>query len=345
MNKKLIALSVMGVALQAIPQAYAQPSQTKNATSSTEITLGAVFLQPTGTVLDYAVLGTTEPTLSPRWNVATINPGYTAGFELGGRYHTQNAAHDVQINWTHVATRDSSVTHAGSTEIAVPMFQVQTDLTNPSQQAQATAQFNYDIVNLNAGQWVDYGHSTEMRFYAGLSGGQLKETLTRSYKDNAATFMQTSENVSKFTGAGPLFGISGVYNLPFHLDLKGAVSASALIGQMQPSTNFSSSSSDLEDIGVSTNYQAISPADSTQVVPGLTAQLGLSYAHAFNHGGLVTIDAGYQAATYFNAIVAYNPSAVSSEISLGSLNITALEKSVSNFSMNGPYVKVTMQFG
>lgn len=311
-----------------------------------ELTLGAVFLQPSGTNLDYAVLGYPLPVNSPHWDVETIKPSYTPGFFLAAHYLFPNTEHDLRLNWTHVNTHNSNSVQAGPSEFAVPLFQAGPSagqsMNNASQQAHATAKFNYDIINLDAGWNADYRRDTQLRFYAGLSGGRLKESLSATYQDNAATYMINSTNQSTFSGIGPLFGLSGLYKLPYRFGITGGLSASALIGSLKAVTDYTSSSPQLAASGVSKNQQSITPKTTSQVVPGLDGKLGLNYRQVFGKGSVFMIEVGYEYATYFNAVVAYNPNTVFGEINLGTIALSSLGKSVSNFSVDGPFVNLSV---
>ena len=309
-----------------------------------EFTAGALFLQPTGSNLDYAVLGFPLPVNSPHWDVATVFPGYSTGFYLGGRYILRNAVNDLQLNWAHLSTNDADAVHAGANQFTTPIFQsgpsVGQTINPASQNAYANVKFNYDIINLDAGQMVGYGYNTQLRFFAGLSGGQLKETFTTSFQDNAKTFNISYTNKSQFTGVGPLFGVDTLYKLPYSIGVTGTLSASALIGSLNPSTTYAYTSPQVSGI----NYQSIAPRNTTQLVPGLHGKLGLNHAHLFDNGSIWTIEAGYEYANYFNAIVAYNPLTVFGDVTTGTIALSSLGKTVSNFAVNGPFVNLSVQF-
>lgn len=344
MKKSMAALGLLGLMVHT---AYAG-SGGQGSPAAYELTGGVVFLQPTGSNLDYAVLGYPFPVQSPHWSASAVYPGYSAGFDVAGRYIFKDSKADVALAWTRVTTSDSDSTYAGSGQFAVPLFQAgpsfgQT-INNASQIAHATAAFNFNVVNLDAGYPVEYGQNTQVRFYAGLSGAQITEKLSASFQDIAATYMMNSINNSQYTGVGPLLGAEGRYQLPYHLGITGGLAASGLIGGLKASTNYISSSPQLAAAGITTNYQSINPRNSTQVVPGLDGKLGLNFTHSFTEGTMVTVDAGYAYATYFNAIVAYNPNTVFGEVSLGTIALSSLGKSVSNFSVNGPYVNLSVLF-
>ena len=353
MNKNRLTLSLLSLMVGATSLAHAGEMATASnlpfdSNTGFEVTASVLFLQPAGTNLDYAILGFPLPVNSPHWNTETINPSYSTGFNVGARYGFRNTENDVRLDWTHLNTSDSDAAYAGTSEFVVPFNQVGPSLgqqLNPAtQQAHATAKFNYDVVNLDAGEYVDYGKHTQLRFFAGLSGAQLKEQLTTSFQDNGATFQFSSINNSKFTGMGPLFGIDGIYTLPRGFGVIGKIAGSALIGGSEPSTLYSSSSPQLAAAGVSVNHQSINSPTTTQVVPSLDGKLGLDYAYSFGKDLVFTIAAGYQAATYFNALVSYNPSSLFGEINLGTVAVSTMEKSVSNFSVNGPFIDFSLKF-
>ena len=95
---------------------------------------------------------------------------------------------------------------------------------------------------------------------------------------------------------------------------------------------------------ISTNKQGIYPPHVTQVVPGFDGALGLHYSYSLNKGSVLSIEIGYEYATYFNAIVAYNPITVVGEVDIGTIALDSLGKTTSNFSVNGPYLNLSLAF-
>ncbi len=310
-----------------------------------EISLGALYLQPSSSNLDYAVLGYPFPTESPHWNVQTVKPTYSLGFDLRGRYFIPDTNYDVAASWDHLNTSDSDFTQVGTGSglfVVIP-FQAGPSFgqsfNNPSQQATSTVKFYYDVINLDIGKNIDFTPYTEMRFFVGLSGARLKQNISTTFADNAHTFSINSTNNSKFTGIGPLIGAEGKYKfISTGLDLFGAVTGSALVGSLDPSTNYTSSSPQLAGSGIGTNYQSISPKTTTQGVPGVDAKLGLDYSHSISMGAIFTASLGYEYATYFNAIATYNPSVVVGNINTGTIALNSLSKTTSNFTVQGPFI-------
>lgn len=317
---------------------------------SFELSLGALFFQPSSSLLDYAVFGFPFPVQSPHWKVSAVKPGYSTGFDIGGRYYIPCTKNDVHLSWSHLRTSDSNTTQAGPSQFVVVMFQagpsVGQNLNNPSTHATATAKFYYDVVNLDVGRYFDYYDNTQLRVYLGLSAVQIKENLSATFRDNAATFSVNMTNNSRFTGIGPLFGIDGKYQIPCSgFGIFSSAIVSGLIGTLDPVTNFTSSSPELAINGITSNLQSITPANMTQVVPALDGKLGLNYAHAFDRNTSFTLALGYEYAVYFNSIVAYTPSTVFGNVNLGSIALSSLNKSVSNFSVQGPFLNASVNFG
>ena len=107
-------------------------------------------------------------------------------------------------------------------------------------------------------------------------------------------------------------------------------------------TTYTSSSPELIAAGITSNNQSISPRDTNQVVPAFAGKIGLDYSHAFYNNGIFTAALGYEYAVYFNAIVAYNPSTVFGNVNTGTIALSSLEKSVSNFSVQGPFLNFSL---
>lgn len=314
-----------------------------------EISGSALFFQPSSTLLDYAVYGFPFPTQSPHWKVSSVRPGFSPGFDIAGRYYIPCSDYDLHLSWDHLRTSNSDTTQAGPNQFVVVMFQAGPSagqiLNNPSTHAKANAKFYYDVVNLDIGRYFTYSDNTQVRLYAGISGVQLKQNLSTTFRDNAATYSINLTTNSKFTGYGPLLGIDGNYQFPCTgFGAFASMTVSGLIGTQDPLTSFTSSSPELTSSGISSNYQTISPSNSTQVVPAFDGSIGVNYAFGFSDAVLFRVAIGYEYADYLNSVVAYTPSTVFGNINTGTIALSSLGKSVSNFSVQGPFINVAMRF-
>lgn len=319
-----------------------------------ELSVGALYLQPSSTNLDYAVYGFPFPTVSPHWQVQAVKPRYTFGYHIYGRYNIPCTDLDLFASWDHLRTSDSDSTQAGSGQFVVFPFQAGPsagqDLNNPSQLANSNARFDYDLVNLDVGKTVHYGPCAKMRFFIGISWAQIRQKLDTTFNDLALTYSINSINNSRFTGVGPLIGIDASYQLPCSsFNIFASLATSALIGNINAVTDYISSSPTLAALGITTNYQNISPKNSPQVVPSLGGKLGIGYSYATAANPTVSnpillISIGYEYTTYFNAIATYNPTTVFGNVNTGAIALSSLGKTVSNFNVSGPFVDIGIKF-
>lgn len=351
MQRRLLNLATVGILLQATPFTGAHADGTlcqvsvPNLECGFEFNASALFLRPSNRDLDYAILTHPLPLLSPNWNVRAVRPINKIGFDVGVGYVIPNSGNDLQLSWQNLDASKSASVRAidGPTEFTGPLYQIGPNSV-PVRESSGRAKFDYNVINLDAGQFVNFGNCTQARFFVGLNGAQLKQTLSANFKGIQAPglFSLTSKNISKYDGVGPRLGVKAKVEMCEGFGLMGQMAGSLLIGTMKPITKISGSSPDLANAGISVNHQAISTQSSTQVVPGVDAKLGINYFTSFNCDALFTIEAGYQLATYINAITAYNPTTLVTTppgpIQTGSIFVNTLGKTVSNFSVSGPYL-------
>jgi hypothetical protein len=79
-----------------------------NLTPGFQFSGGFLLLKPGADNLGWSTITTYLPIQSPQWDVQNINPGYQPGFTVGGRYVFPNSGTDIQTNWEHLRTSDSS---------------------------------------------------------------------------------------------------------------------------------------------------------------------------------------------------------------------------------------------
>ncbi len=323
-----------------------------NLTPGFEYDITALALKPAASNLNYAILNKALPLQSPSWTEQELKPGYAPAFELGARYIFQGG-NDISLDWTHLSSStSSSVTANGVDYFVGPDYQIGPDAI-PIRSAVGNVKFKYDVVNLDVGQYVDFGSHVEMRFFGGLSTGFLRQDMQTTFSGNVpdglypGPFSTTSYNQSSFTGLGPRLGMRLAYNTANGFGLLGETAVSALIGQSNATLNYTSSGAELQQkYGESVNNQSITDQTSTQVVPGIDAKLGIQYKHTFSKDTIFTVQAGYQGAVYINAINQYMPSSLveGAPIQTGGIFVATMAHTQSNYSVRGPFLKVGMQF-
>jgi len=364
-NKSLKILSVLSLALSSM-SVYATPPEATvannhyflvsvpNLRPGIEVSGGAVWLKPGASNLNYVIYNKELPAQSPSWTEREIGPSFSAGFELGARYSfPHSAAKDIALNWTHLRTSDSSTTTAPNTSFFLgPDYEIG-PLGLVIRNATGKAKFDYDVVNLDVGQYISFCDQVQLRFFGGLSAGFLREDVASTYTGTrtsglfAGPFSTSQDVYSNFTGVGPRAGIHADFNAGYGFGFLGEAAVSALIGSLYTRSDFTSSAVELLDIyGQTINKQTINDQRVYQVIPGLDTKLGIQYKYAFSNCILFTAKAGYQAAVYANAISQYLPGTlVAGEgIETGGIFVATMSHKLSNYSVQGPFLNFSLLF-
>ena len=301
----------------------------------------ALALKPGASNLNYAIYNKALPLQSPSWTEKELKPNYDAGFAVSFGYLFADGK-DVTVDWTHLDSNTSSSIAAPNSEYFIgPDFQIGPD-SIPVRAASGKARFDYDVVNVNGGQTVNFGSHMTTRFFGGLSNPYLRERVTATFTGNVVTApnagpFSTRQRVSAdFTGVGPRMGLESNYEVGYGFGIIGEAAVSALIGSNTSKTSYLSSSQELlNDFGQTSNYQTIKDDNITQVIPAIDAKIGLSYSYAFCNGEVLTVKGGYQAAVYVDAINQYIPQTVVQPIQSGGIFVGTMSHTVSDYSVQG----------
>jgi hypothetical protein len=328
-----------------------------------EFNIAALWLKPGASNLNYAIYNKELPAQSPSWQEREIKPSYHGAFELGIRYLFASTGNDLKLDWTHLDESSSaSIVAPDDSYFIGPDYEIGPDATD-IRAATGKASFKYDVVNLTAGQYVDFGPHVSMRLFGGLSGGSLRETVEATYTGVregafAGPFSMNQKVNSKFTGIGPSVGVDVDYHFCCDKNegfgLIGEASVSGLIGSMHSKTSYVGSAVELSTVfGQATNYQTIKDQNVYQVIPGFSAKLGVDYKHKFQNDLLLTVSAGYQAAVYINAISQYIPDSLVQEVvggeevdtslDTGGIFVATMAHTLSNYSVQGPFLNFDLR--
>ncbi|QLH43958.1 MAG: hypothetical protein HWD59_01320 [Coxiellaceae bacterium] len=127
---------------------------------------------------------------------------------------------------------------------------------------------------------------------------------------------------------GPLAGIDGSYYLIRGIGVVGHIDSALLIGSVNSSLNTTA----ISDAGTATVN--VSNGYNTRIVPVIDAKLGLNYTYLFTNesNSDLTLEMGYQASQYFNALD--HLTGVLTEFS-------AVGQNSVDFMLNGPYLSLT----
>ncbi|MDR3478853.1 MAG: Lpg1974 family pore-forming outer membrane protein [Gammaproteobacteria bacterium] len=316
-----------------------------------KFSIAALALKPGANNLNYVIYNKELPVQTPTWTEEELKPSNAFAFELGAGYNFAEGK-DVNLDWTHLDTSTSATTVAPNFNYFLgPDYQIGPDGL-PIRSSTGHVKFRYDVINLDVGQFVDFGRHLEMRFLGGISTAFLREQVTSTYAGNILAgqyqgpFSMQQQVTANFTGAGPRIGLNANYILDNGFGFMGEGAFSALIGSSYSKTNFTGSSQQLLVLyGQTINRQFIRDQNVSQVIPGLDAKLGVTYKHSFNKDTLLTVSAGYQGAVYFNAISQYLPGTLVSGQSLttGGIFVATMNHTLSNYSVQGPFLKASLQ--
>ncbi len=317
-----------------------------------EFSLTALALKPGASNLNYVIYNKGLPLQSPSWTEKEISPGFDAGFGLSAACIFPEGK-DINLDWTHLNSSSSSSISAPNTNFFLgPDYEIG-PAGIPIRHATGDAQFKYDVINLDAGQFIDIGRHVEMHFFAGLSNAYLREQVNATYTGNTLVglyqgpFSTKQEVTANFTGIGPRLGVEFDYMSDVGMGILAKGAASALIGSSYAKTAYISSAQELKvKYGQNTNYQTIEDSNLYRVIPGFDAKLGVFYKRTLGNCSLLKLEGGYQAAVYINAINQYLPASLvpGTPFETGSIFVETMSHTQSNYSVQGPYLTVAVQF-
>lgn len=213
------------------------------------------------------------------------------GYRLEGSYHF-GTGNDVTATWVHYDHTSTFNANLGPIGQGV-VWGNQIINVNP----------RLEQVNFVFGQHVDAGMSKNLRFYGGLQYNQIHKNLGSFYAGLIVPPGQTAPVTSqyqidvmrKFSGLGPVIGTDFSYDFGNGFSVTANAAASLSYGTSK---------------AYYTHYNNVVPGviissasvSNKMVVPEVEAKLGASYTHTMENGSL-TLEGGYQAMNYFNAMV------------------------------------------
>jgi hypothetical protein len=336
---------------------------------------GVLFLRPSADNLGWGVVTTEKnfagvlPIAQPYWNILSMNPGYSPGFEFGTSYTFANTGRDFQLNWQHMSmqAKDSaSVTQTDGQWISPfcqtgpPTASDYQDMyalsgVNKLKSAEATVNFSYDNVNADFGQYVNFGAPLRLRMFAGLEYAALQERIvskfyglpplsTATYPNNVPLVMQF-DNQTSFSGVGPRMGFDSAYQMRRGFRLTGQVAGGLLIGQTKPSQYvLTATGPDLAAVGIPVNQEYIASKAFIHTVYAASAKLGIGYSRTMQNGITLFCDGGYMAALYVNPFSSYETNHNIIPLQSGSLSTGSVRHTLSNFAVDGMYLNAGLRW-
>lgn len=233
----------------------------------------ALYLQPVYDAnLGYA--GTITDSVTGQVRYLDKDPKWGWGFKLEGSYHF-STGNDVNLNWYHLSnSRDRNFTADFNPTTAA------FDLDFKPQ---------WDAVNFEFGQHVDFGEFKKIRFHGGVQFARIKTTndLHVTNASTSAVLFDRDETLT-MNGFGPRTGMDMAYHWGNGFAMYANAAAAILVGSAKFSHTYTTTTTNITD------------GSKTAIVPELEAKLGLKYDYALASGDL-TFDVGYMWVNYFNA--------------------------------------------
>lgn len=339
-------------------------------TSKMSFHINALFLQPSSNNLKYAVFVSGNQPFSQSWHNQSITTDYSPGFELGGMYDFSQSPYNLSIDWLYLNTNDSGSKQASentdptTVEFVAPPYDVGPAVFG-IKRADSTVNFNFNSIGFNIGRTFEYSSNVKARIFGGINVLRINQALTTTFSDYAGSpqilsqayplpadpnFYFKTKNTSQYLGAGPDVGINVRYQANNGFGLVGQFTGILTAGSMSVKDKFTSASSRLMALGITTSHQELTAPSMTQVVPGLDSKLGLIYNHSWFNCYNFTMELGYRFAYFINAISEVNPDTLvqakldvlQPEFATGTMAINSTDSRYSAFSVNGPYLDFTL---
>lgn len=290
--------------------------------------LAGLYLRPSSASLDYTLVTNnnvvvTQNAISFEGILSNAHPDYDWGYSLNLGAFIPGTGNDVTLAYSDYNHSFNDTTR------------VKGQTADSYVETQARTKFNYQVLNLDLGQHVNFGCQSHFRFSTGLRLAELKTGFSVFNKEGSgnqdSTQFQTNQ-YTKFRGAGPEVSTEMEYSLGSGFGIVGELGGSLLVGNFKNSLNTHSVDFTLNPSSPDVTSSTITIPSQTRVVPNLNAKLGLAYNYQFcnaSHSKL-TVEGGYRADHYFDVADRF------SVIDGFGLNST---RSVST-SLSGPYVGV-----
>lgn len=210
------------------------------------------------------------------------NDRWNWGFQIEGSYHF-NTGNDVNLNWYHLSRSRNRFNTNQFVDVDGTVYNFVED--NRFHHNRHRTQ--WDAVNFEFGQHVDFSQWTKIRFHEGAQYARIQAPSVPGVLFNNNNTFTVFSNAQTYNGFGPRAGADMYYDVGNGFALYGKAATALLAGTNKFSNRF----------GTFTNRSK------TVIVPELEAKLGAKYTYAMASGDL-TLDVGYMWVDYLNARVA-----------------------------------------
>jgi len=255
----------------------------------------ALYLKPS--IGDAGIVGVDIPAAGVTdFDYRTFQPNYNWGFMIEGSYHF-NTGNDVNVNWYHLNNGNNFVF-----DNSFFFFNDTLPITTGNG-GTASVGPNWNTVNLEFGQHVDFGEFKSIRFHGGVSYVRVANDLdiTQTANANTATAfagrIDSLDRDTAYNGFGPRVGADLAYDWGNGLGVYANAAGALYVGNKSFNDTFNRTS--LAGV-VAATFPNTWSASYTAVVPELEGKVGAKYTYAMAQGDL-TFDIGWMWVNYFSA--------------------------------------------
>ena len=243
----------------------------------------ALYLRPSYSGADY--LGVLE-TITTSRNVGYSQPKdpWSWGFKIAGSYQFYTG-NDLNLNWYHYReTNNKAITVNPGYLFIDPVSDVFFANTSVSRNTE------WDAVNLEFGQHVNFGTREVVRFHGGIQYARIN-TKTTYLSPNSEGATSATQDLT-YNGFGARVGMDMTYNWTKGLSIYANGATAIFIGPNQFSDSATGNANDIFGLQSGSNVA---------IVPELEVKLGAMYTYITVQGDL-SFETGWMWVNYFNAL-------------------------------------------
>lgn len=286
------------------------------------------------------------------FDVRNLPLDYEWAYKLGVGYVFNQTGNDIQINWAHLDNSTNKTFNVyGSTDDSIEEIRFTpgyaqslnsngssthtlrvNDSGPDSAHTTASLDFVHDSVDLDVGQYVNFGQNLSTRWLIGARYAKIKGTngtnstgTEQKGTVDAGTFITIATLKNQFIGLGPRVGFSANYQVAYGVGIVGEASGFILAGTSHLSVDTYNNSS------VTGIYNQSFTTDANKMIPGFDSKLALNYVYMMPSNKLyyLEIEGGYQITSYLNAL---------------GVPISTAGSQDTDFTYGGPYLGVNLRF-
>lgn len=309
----------------------------------------ALFLKPSSGDLHYAAQATPLPAPSPNWKIHEIHPEYHFAFDIGGEVALHKTNSNLLLDWLHFHSVDTASVSVPASQMLGPFFTIGPNAA-PYDHSHGKAHYKFDAIDLDFGMLMHLGDRFTANLFGGVTYAYIKQTVIASFSDPEDGYFRSIRTPSRFSGAGPQMGLNATFRMVEGFHLTGGLKAALLFGSMTNHTTYNTDSPEIDTLLhiPPPNIQRTSVSRRTQMVPGLEGNLGLAYTYTFCKHYILSLEAGYETLIYISAIQSTDMGSevplTSTEASSTGVYARTFQRTLSNFTLAGPYATLTFGF-